>query len=146
MRDFVFEYYGIIKSLHVIFVISWMAGLLYLPRLFVYHTTVSKDSDTYKIFSVMEFRLIRYIMTPSMLISYISGSLLLYTQDFAMIWLHVKLAAILLMMVAHGFMIRYYKMFKENRNQKTTRFFRVFNEIPTILMIIIVIMVIKRPF
>ncbi|MDJ1407140.1 MAG: CopD family protein [Candidatus Midichloria sp.] len=121
-----------------------MAGLLYLPRLFVYHTRFSPKSEVYETFLIMEFKLIRYIMTLSILCVFLFGGLLIYAQEIA-IWLHVKLTAVMLLAVMHGLMIRYYKNFYNHTNTQSEKFFRFFNEIPTILMILIVIMAVMKP-
>jgi len=136
-----------IKVLHVLAIISWMAGLLYLPRLFVYHADVEKGSPTSELFKVMERRLLRYIMTPAMIVAWATGLYLAVDQGyFSQGWFHLKLLMVLLMSASHGVMSRHVRLFASDLNEKTQKYFRVFNEIPTILMIVIVIAVIIRPF
>lgn len=136
-----------IKVLHVLAIISWMAGLLYLPRLFVYHADVEKGSPTSELFKVMERRLLRYIMTPAMLVAWATGLYLVVISGyFSQGWFHLKLLMVLLMSASHGVMARHVRLFANDTNDKSQKYFRVFNEIPTILMIVIVIAVIVRPF
>ena len=136
-----------IKVLHVLAIISWMAGLLYLPRLFVYHATVDKGSVTSELFKVMERRLLRYIMTPAMIVAWATGLYLAVIQGyFEDGWFHLKLLMVLLMSASHGVMARHVRLFGTDVNTKDQKYFRVFNEVPTILMIVIVIAVIVRPF
>ena len=136
-----------IKVLHVLAIISWMAGLLYLPRLFVYHADVEKGSPTSELFKVMERRLLRYIMTPAMLVAWATGLYLAVISGyFSQGWFHLKLVMVLAMSASHGVMARHVRLFAGDMNDKSQKYFRVFNEIPTILMIVIVIAVIVRPF
>ena len=136
-----------IKVLHVLAIISWMAGLLYLPRLFVYHADVEKGSPTSELFKVMERRLLRYIMTPAMLVAWATGLYLAVISGYlSQGWFHLKLLMVLLMSASHGVMVRHVRLFANDTNDKSQKYFRVFNEIPTILMIVIVIAVIVRPF
>ncbi|MDH5187771.1 MAG: protoporphyrinogen oxidase HemJ [Rhodospirillaceae bacterium] len=136
-----------VKALHVIAVIAWMAGLLYLPRLFVYHTATTRGSQASETFKVMERRLLRAIMNPAMITTWVFG-LWLYISygDFSDIWLHLKLALVIAMTVAHGLMARWRKDFEADRNERPDMFYRIANEVPTVLMIIIVILVIVKPF
>jgi putative membrane protein len=137
------------KAFHIISVIAWMAGLLYLPRLFVYHASEpvgSKASDTFKI---MERRLLRGIMNPALGATLVFGVLLLLTPgviEWSDGWLHVKLLAVAGLIVLHHMMARWCKDFAEDRNTRPARFYRIVNEAPTLLMIIIVIMVVVKPF
>ena len=136
-----------IKVLHVLAIISWMAGLLYLPRLFVYHASVEKGSATSELFKVMERRLLRYIMTPAMLVAWATGLYLAVISGyFSQGWFHLKLVMVLAMSASHGVLARHVRLFAGDMNDKSQKYFRVFNEIPTILMIVIVIAVIVRPF
>ena len=136
-----------IKVLHVLAIISWMAGLLYLPRLFVYHASVDKGSATAELFKVMERGLLRYIMTPAMLVAWATGLYLAVISGyFSQGWFHLKLVMVLAMSASHGVMARHVRLFAGDMNDKSQKYFRVFNEIPTILMIVIVIAVIVRPF
>ncbi len=138
-----------VKALHVISVIAWMAGLLYLPRLFVYHTQAAVGSPESQTFKVMERKLLRLIMNPAMIASWVFGLwliVLLGSSTMSAGWLHGKLALVLLLSVAHGFMARWRKDFERDTNRHTERFFRTVNEVPTLLMIGIVILVIVKPF
>lgn len=141
--------YMTIKSLHVVSIISWMAGLLYLPRLFVYHCEAEIGSDKSETFKIMERRLLRAIMNPAMIASYITGILMLIEMGegiWELGWLHVKLASIVVMTVVHMQMSKWRKTFEADQNIRTHRFYRVMNEVPTVLMIVIVFMVILQPF
>ncbi|WP_416798588.1 protoporphyrinogen oxidase HemJ [Ciceribacter azotifigens] len=135
-----------IKALHVIAVISWMAGMLYMPRLFIYHLDAPLGSQQAETFSVMEQRLLKIIMRPAMVIAWILG-LYLAWEGFAFMggWLHVKLAAVLALSAVHGYFARAVAAFARGNYMKTARFWRLMNEVPTILMIVIVIMVIVKP-
>jgi putative membrane protein len=136
-----------IKALHVIAVISWMAGMLYLPRLFVYHCEAeigSKQSETFK---VMERRLLKGIINPAIIVAWAAGLYLAWDGGwFPHAWFHVKLTAAVVMSGVHGYFSRWQKAFAADRNQHSQKFFRIINEVPTILMILIVIMVIVKPF
>lgn len=135
------------KFLHVVAVISWMAGLLYLPRLFVYHAGVAIDSEAARLFSLMEYRLYRYIMTPAMIVAWLTG-LWLAWSSFGLRggWLHAKLLLVLALTAHHGFQGRWRREFAEARNRRAARFYRIQNEVPTLLMIVIVALVIVKPF
>jgi protoporphyrinogen IX oxidase len=138
-----------IKALHVISVISWMAGLLYLPRLFVYHTQKEPGSDASETFKIMERRLLRAIMNPAMVASFVSGGILLWdfgTDALSMGWLHAKLACVAGLVAMHGLMARWRREFAEDRNRHSERFYRMMNEVPTVLMIAIVILAVVKPF
>jgi len=137
-----------IKALHVISVIAWMAGMLYLPRLFVYHVAAAPGSAQSETFKVMERRLMRAIINPAMIATLIFGLLLLFAQPDLMRqgWLHAKLACVLVLFALHGMMGGWLKAFAADRNRKSAKFFRIVNEVPTVLMILIVILVIVRPF
>ena len=128
-------------------VISWMAGLLYLPRLFVYHSNVAKGSEASETFKVMERRLLKAIMTPAMIVAWIAGLWLAFSSGFAgQPWFHAKLLAVLLLSASHGLMARYVKDFARDGNKHSGKFFRFFNEVPTLLMIVAVVLVILKPF
>lgn len=139
--------YDWVKALHVIAIISWMAGMLYLPRLFIYHCeaeTGSKQSETFK---VMEHRLLRVIINPAMVIAWITGLWLAWASGFwAAGWFHLKLLAVVAMSGAHGYFSASVRAFAEDRNIKDQRHWRIMNEVPTVLMIAIVILVIVKPF
>ncbi len=137
-----------IKALHVIAVISWLAGLLYLPRLFVYHCRAEPGSAMSETFKIMERRLAGAIMTPAMLASFVFGLLLLAMPGVAWTqpWLLLKLALVLVLAGLHLWMLSWRRAFEADRNQRSERFYRVANEVPTLLMIGIVVLVIVRPF
>ncbi len=136
-----------VKALHVISIIAWMAALLYLPRLFVYHTEAEVGSKQSETFKVMERRLYRGIMTPAMIGAWLFGLWMAFAFNvWGEAWFWVKFACVILLSGFHGMMGRYLKAFRDDRNDKPQKFFRAINEVPTVLMIIIVIMVIVRPF
>ena len=146
---FLLTLYPWTKALHVISLIAWMAGLLYLPRLFVYHCDVARGSSGSERFKVMEYRLMTRIMNPAMIATWVFGISLVLTPgviDWHAGWWHVKLTSVILMSGAHGAMSARRRAFLEDRNIKPQRYFRILNEVPTVLMIIIVIMVIVKPF
>lgn len=142
------DYYEWIKVLHVISVISWMVGLLYLPRLFVYHAGVGKESESDKLFKLMEYRLLRYIMNPAMIATYIFGLTLSFIYGLEALgpWFHIKMGAIALLSLYHGLLSKWRKNFADGLNKHSANFYRVMNEVPTILMVVAVIMVIVKPF
>lgn len=136
-----------VKSLHVIAVISWMAGLLYLPRLFVYHTENKENNSIYSLFLVMERRLYRYIMTPALVVSWLSGLIMMVSSSWYLSgWMHTKLLLVLLMSGFHFYLGRLHTDFVSRISGKSSKFFRLINEIPTLLMIGIVILVIYKFF
>ena len=140
--------YDWIKAIHVISIIAWMAGLLYLPRLFVYHCDVAAGSEASETFKVMERRLLRAIMNPAMIAAWIFGIALLVLNPgwFEMGWIHAKLAFVVGLTGVHMMMARWRRAFAEDRNQRPQRFFRIMNEVPTLLMIGVVIFVVVKPF
>lgn len=142
------DWYLWFRALHVISIIAWMAGLLYLPRLFVYHTEVAAGSETSALFKVMERRLYRAIMMPAMISSWLFGLLIIAAvPDFlAQPWLHAKLLLVVGMTAVHFLMARWRQDFAADRNRRPQKFYRMINEIPTVLMIGIVILVIVKPF
>ena len=138
-----------VKSLHVISVIAWMAGLFYLPRLYIYHCGVERGSAQSELFKVMELRLLKQIMNPAMIGTWIFGILLVLTPgviDWTAGWWHVKLTLVILMSGFHGACSKWRKNFLDDRNTKSAKFYRYANEVPTVLMVIIVIMAIAQPF
>ena len=137
-----------IKAFHIIAVISWMAGLLYLPRLFVYHAETAKGSPQSETFKIMERRLLKYITTPAMVVSwalglYLAFSVIDWSADG---WFHLKLVLVVLLSAYHGALAKWTREFGEDRNTHSSRFYRVANEIPTVLMLGIVILAVVRPF
>ena len=143
--------YLVLKSLHLIAVISWMAGLLYLPRIFVYHSEAvqnNKSEDLKETFKVMERRLLVYIMNPAMIISWIFGVLLIHTigmDNFGSLWLQLKLIFVIILTIYHFFLFQCLRKFAENNNSFSPKFYRIINEIPTVLLIAIVLVVVFKP-
>lgn len=143
------DFYPWVKALHVISIISWMAGLLYLPRLFVYHTAAEKGSVQSETFKVMERRLYRGITTPAMIASWIFGLWLAFgfgIVDFSQGWMWLKALMVLGLSGLHGFFGRIRRDFAEDRNTRSDKFYRFINEMPMVLAIVIVISVIVKPF
>src|SRR5579864_5766213 len=140
--------YEWIKAFHIIAVIAWMAGMLYLPRLFVYHCAAEPGSVQSETFKVMERRLLRAIITPAMIATWLFGLALAFAQGWfrPLHWLDAKLALVLALSGVHGFFARWVKDFAADRRPQSQRFFRIVNEIPTLLMIGIVILVVLKPF
>ncbi|HSI39697.1 MAG TPA: protoporphyrinogen oxidase HemJ [Xanthobacteraceae bacterium] len=139
--------YEWVKALHIIAVISWMAGLLYLPRLMVYHCAAPPGSDSSETFKVMERRLMAAIMRPAMGVTWLAGLVLVWQGGWlASGWLHAKFALVLALTAAHEFQARWVRDFSADRNTRPARFYRLANEIPTVLMIGIVILVVVKPF
>ena len=136
-----------IKALHVIAVISWMAGMLYLPRLFVYHAEVASGSPQSEIFKRMERRLLRAIINPAMIATWLAGLWLAWRGfGFSGGWLHAKIGLVVLMSAVHRYLAGAMRKFAEDRNKKSARHWRLVNEIPTLLMIAIVVLVVVKPF
>jgi len=136
-----------LKALHIIAVIAWMAGMLYLPRLFVYHAMAKPKSEVSETLKTMERRLFNFIMMPAMLITWIVGIfLLLEGQLLGAGWFHAKFVAVLAMTVLHGLFARWVNEFQADRNKHSAKFYRIINEIPTALLIVIVILVVVKPF
>ena len=136
------------KALHLIAVISWMAGLLYLPRIFVYHTEKQEEKQINKVFKIMEFKLYNYIMMPAMILSWIFGLILMGSIGFEQLrstWLIIKLILVVVLTIYHFFLGNCLNKFKNDENKYSSRFFRIFNEIPTILLILIVFIVVFKP-
>jgi putative membrane protein len=139
--------YEWLKAFHIIAVIAWMAGMLYLPRLFVYHCEADVGSIQSETFKVMERRLLRAIITPAMIATWLLGLYLAWSGGwFTAPWLHAKLLLVILMSGVHGMLSRYVKDFAADRRRKSQKFFRILNEVPTVLMILIVILVVVKPF
>ena len=140
--------YLILKALHLISVISWMAGLLYLPRIFVYHTENKNEVKVCEVFKTMEFKLYNYIMMPAMILSWIFGLILIGSIGFEQLhsaWLIIKLILVIVLTIYHFFLGNCLNKFKNDENKYSSRFFRIFNEIPTILLILIVFIVVFKP-
>ena len=142
------NYYLLFKSLHLISVISWMAGLLYLPRLFVYHAETQKNDGQKETFKLMEKRLFLYIMNPAMILSWLFGVLLIYSigvETFVHLWLQLKLAMVILLTFYHFFLFYCLKNFTQNNSKYSPKFYRIINEVPTILLIAIIFVVVFKP-
>ena len=138
-----------IKAVHVIAVISWMAGLLYLPRLFIYHCEAEPGSDKSETFKIMERRLLRAIMNPAMIVSFLTGGLMIYAYGSLLgteAWFVTKIICLCLLAAVHMHMGKWRKAFEADQNTKPPVYYRFMNEVPTVLMIVIVIMVIVKPF
>ena len=141
------NFYLLFKSLHLIAVISWMAGLLYLPRIFVYHSEAEHVSQK-QIFKIMEKRLYNFIMMPAMLLSWIFGVILIHNLGFSIfseLWMQIKTISVIILTYYHFTLGKFISEFALENNQKTSKFFRIYNEIPTILLIVIIFAVIFKP-
>ncbi len=139
--------YLLFKSLHLIAVISWMAGLLYLPRIFVYHSEADHESQK-KVFKIMERKLYNYIMMPAMLLSWLFGILLIHSVGFTIfseLWMQIKTISIVVLTYYHFTLGKFLNDFAIDDNKKTSRFFRIYNEIPTIILIVVIFVVIFKP-
>ena len=136
-----------LKAFHIIAVIAWMAGMLYLPRLFVYHAGAPSGSAQSETFKTMERRLLSFIMTPAMIVTWLLGiALVIQTGALDATWFHIKFALVLAMTVLHGLFSRWTRDFALDRNSRTPKFYRIVNEIPTVLLIFIVILAVVKPF
>ena len=135
-----------VKALHIIAVIAWMAGMLYLPRLFVYHAETAPGSQQSETFKVMERRLLKAIINPAMIVTWSAGLWLAWMYSFQGGWLHAKIALVLVLSGVHGFFSGSQRRFERDQNRKSPKFWRTMNEVPTILMVLIVILVVVKPF
>tara|TARA_Y200000002_G_scaffold377195_1_gene382353 strand:+ start:56 stop:490 length:435 start_codon:yes stop_codon:yes gene_type:complete len=136
------------KALHLIAVISWMAGLLYLPRIFVYHAETKENERQSETFKLMEKRLYFYIMNPAMVLSWVFGILLIYSQGISslvLLWMKIKIGLVIILTAYHFYLLAILKDFQIDNNTKSSKFFRIINEVPTILLIIIIFVVIFKP-
>jgi putative membrane protein len=148
MDSVLISLYPWVKSLHIMSIIAWMAGMLYLPRLFVYHCDAPVGSDKSETFKIMERRLLRAIINPAMIASFVFGILLLLTPgiiDWSAWWVYAKLALVLGMTAVHGLFARWRKDFESDTNTRSAKIYRIANEVPTLLMIAIVILVVIKP-
>lgn len=146
--EFLQDYYFWLLSLHIISVISWMAGMFYLPRLFVYHTRLEAGSDASEMFKEMERKLMRIIINPAMTATWIFGLALSFGQDswHAGGWFYVKIVAVTILSGFHGYLSMWRRAFERDENTRSEKYYRVANEVPTILMMIVVFMVFLKPF
>jgi protoporphyrinogen IX oxidase len=141
------NFYLLLKSLHLIAVISWMAGLLYLPRIFVYHSEASHDSQK-EVFKTMEKKLYNYIMMPAMLSSWLFGALLVHSLGFNIfyeLWMQIKIISVLILTYYHFTLGRYLQEFATDNNRKSSKYYRIINEVPTIILIVVVFVVVFKP-
>ena len=150
MSEMLMNHYLLLKSLHIISVIAWMAGLLYLPRLFVYHAGAARGSELSETLKTMEFRLLRYIMAPASIATWLFGGLMLYANWDGLVtgagWMHAKLTLVVLMTGLHHIFAKWRKDFAKDANTRPAKFYRIWNEAPTALMIAIVMLVVLKPF
>ena len=140
--------YLLFKSLHLVAVISWMAGLLYLPRIFVYHVENYEKKQTTEVFEIMEKKLFNYIMRPAMILSWLLGIILILIigiETYSFLWLQIKLVLVFLLSIYNEYLGKCVKLLKLGENKKSTKFYRIINEIPTVLLIFIVFIVIFKP-
>jgi putative membrane protein len=146
MTAWVAAWYAWIKALHIVAVMAWMAGMLYLPRLFVYHADARPGSELSETLKVMERRLLRAIINPAMAAAFVLGGLLLFVQDFGRGWIWVKLALVLALGALHGAFARWRRDFAADRNTRPARFYRIANEVPTLILIAVVVLAVVKPF
>lgn len=146
MTGWLSAWYPWIKALHIVSVMAWMAGMLYLPRLFVYHADAEPGSQLSETLKAMERRLLRAIINPAMVAAFVFGGSMLPLQDWSRGWIWVKLALVLAMSALHGMFARWRKDFAQDRNTRPAKFYRIANEIPTALLIVIVILAVVKPF
>jgi putative membrane protein len=149
MDQFLLQHYEWLRALHIIAVIAWMAGMLYLPRLFVYHADKAPGSPEAEMLKSMEVRLLRIILNPAMIISWLLGLSMLYANPGMLSdggWMHLKLTLVVLMSGLHGFLAKCRKEFERGENKRSAKFYRFLNEAPTLLMIVVVIMAVVQPF
>lgn len=148
MQEFLGQYYLYIKAFHIISVIAWMAGMLYLPRLYVYHAGAEKGSEKSETFKIMERRLLRFIMNPAMIATWLFAILMIVAAPDLMKqgWFHGKFALVFAMSGIHGVFSKWRKKFERDENTKTAKFYKIWNEVPTVIMIIIVLLAVTKPF
>tara|TARA_B100001559_G_C16402208_1_gene576279 strand:+ start:91 stop:525 length:435 start_codon:yes stop_codon:yes gene_type:complete len=142
------NFYLTFKALHIVAVISWMAGLLYLPRIFVYHVETIENKEQSDTFKTMERKLYNYIMMPAMILSWFFGLIMIHSLGFAVfseLWMQIKVILILILTHYHFYLGKCVRLFLTNQNQKSSKFYRIINEVPTVLLIIIVFMVVFKP-
>lgn len=148
MSEFLMQHYLWLKALHIIAMVAWMAGMFYLPRLFAYHAESSVGYDKAETFKVMERRLLRIIMNPAMIATWLFGILMVVANPDIVQggWFHAKFALVLGMSALHGVFSKWRKVFERDENKRPPKFYKIWNEVPTVLMIIIVILVVVKPF
>ena len=148
-NDFLINNYPLIEAFHVISMVAWMAAILYLPRLFVYHTTVKKKSEASEMLKIMENRLQKFIMKHAMILTIFFGFLLLKTDgiiNWSEKWIYFKLLGVFLILIVHHLLSKYRKVFFMDNNIRSKKFYKILNEIPTVLLIIIILLVYLKPF
>ena len=148
LNNLLINNYSLIKAIHVISMVAWMSAVLYLPRLFVYHTKVKRNSEASKTLKIMEYRLQKFIMNPAMLLTIIFGVFLLKTNgiiNWTEKWIYFKLLGVFLLLVVHNLLGRYRKDFFLDKNKHSRRFYKILNEVPTILLIVIILLVYLKP-
>ena len=148
MQEFLGQYYLYLKAFHIISMIAWMAGMLYLPRLYVYHADAEKGSDKSETFKIMERRLLRYITNPAMIATWLFAILMIVAAPdiTKQGWFHAKFALVFAMSGIHGVFSKWRKVFERDENTKSAKFYKVWNEVPTVIMILVVILVVTKPF
>lgn len=148
MAEVLLQQYDWLRALHIISVIAWMAGMLYLPRLFVYHADSEKGSDKSETFKIMERKLLKIIMNPAFVSSWVFGLLMLWANPSLMSegWMHVKLTGIIVLSGLHHVYARWVKKFAKDENTRPAKFYRIWNEAPALIMVVIVIMAVAEPF
>lgn len=147
MKEILADHYLLLKALHIICFTAWMAGMFYLPRLFVYHCKLKKGSEASEMFKVMERRLLRIIINPAMILTFITGIMLMIaTEAWHFGWFHGKVTLLVLMFISHAVMARSRRYFAKDMNTRSERFYRILNEVPTVLMIGIVLLAVLKPF
>ncbi len=148
MQDFLLNIYPWLKALHIIAVISWMAAMLYLPRLYVYHAQAEKKSPQSEAFKVMERKLLRLILNPAMIAAWLFGGLMIWANPalFSQGWFHAKFTCLVLMQIVHALYARWRRTFDRDENTKDHVFYRWWNEAPTLLMVVIVVLAVVKPF
>ena len=149
MQDFLLQNYDWLRAFHIISVIAWMAGMLYLPRLFVYHCAAEKSSDLSETFKIMERRLLKCIINPAMISTWVFGLAMIYANPSMLQgqgWPHVKLLLVLIMSALHGMFVGMTRKFAHDKNMKSAKYYRIVNEIPMLLVIGIVILAVTEPF
>lgn len=149
MSDFILTHYQWFKALHIIAVIAWMAGMLYLPRLFVYHVDAEQGSVQSETFKIMERRLLKFIMTPALIATWLFAILMIAANSETLMqsgWFHAKFLLVFIMSGIHGVFSKWVKVFAADANQKTAKFYKIWNEVPTVLMIIIVLLAVVKPY
>ena len=148
MQSFLAEHIQWIKALHFIFIIAWFAGMMYLPRLFIYHHQAEPGGEAARFFTIMERRLMKGIMTPSMVIVWLIGFVLMYANPITVTsgWLHIKLVLVLAISAIHGFYVSAMKKFAAGEKPRTEKFWRIINEVPFVLLIIVVFLALLKPF